>query len=368
MKPRRYGPLAYVPITRRPKLIWPGGARVALWVNPNIEFFGLDDVMPGNLNERVPREHARIPNVRNWAVRDYGNRVGIWRIMGILTRYGIRASAALNSEVCDHHPEIIDEAVRLGWELIGHNQTNALRLTEMDEAAERDAVRTTIDRIEAASGKRPVGWLGAGLAETWNTLDYLAEAGIRYVCDWVNDDQPYLFEIGNPPLVSLGVNARQREGAKKSWFAACASLLTSPATRRMPPKCGAFRLQPRGSPLRQTGCWRKQDSEPSVPRQESRRFEPASVPSRGGRCRRGGDGPGGDRRPDRAFEIADRRWCASEPLLERRIKPSRRVGPSRGTDGSNPSLSSGESGANRAAQTRLCALGYSESFGIDPHP
>jgi allantoinase len=64
-------------------------------------------------------------------------------------------------------------------------------------------VRATIDRIEAASGKRPVGWLGAGLAETWNTLDYLAEAGTRYVCDWVNDDQPYLFEIGNPPLVSL---------------------------------------------------------------------------------------------------------------------------------------------------------------------
>ena len=73
----------------------------------------------------------------------------------------------------------------------------------MDAAEERDAVRATIDRIEAASGNRPVGWLGAGPAETWNTLDYLAEAGIRYVCDWVNDDQPYLFEIGNPPLVSL---------------------------------------------------------------------------------------------------------------------------------------------------------------------
>ena len=183
MTPRRYGPLAYLPITRRPKLTWPDGVRVALWVNPNIEFFGLDE--PGNQNERVPRDHANIPNVRNWAVRDYGNRVGIWRIMDILTRYGIRASAALNSEVCDHHPEIIDEAVRLGWELIGHNQTNALRLTEMDPEAERAAIRATIDRIEAASGTRPLGWLGAGLAETWSTLDYLTEAGIRYVCDWV---------------------------------------------------------------------------------------------------------------------------------------------------------------------------------------
>ena len=181
MTPRRYGPLAYVPIHRRLPLTWPDGARVALWVNPNVEFFGLDDVMPSNLNDRVPREQAQIPNVRNWAVRDYGNRVGIWRLMEVLTRYGIRASAALNSEVCDHHPEIIEEGGKLGWEWIGHNQTNALRLTEMDPEAERAAIRATIDRIEAASGTRPLGWLGAGLAETWNTLDYLTEAGIRYL-------------------------------------------------------------------------------------------------------------------------------------------------------------------------------------------
>jgi peptidoglycan/xylan/chitin deacetylase (PgdA/CDA1 family) len=103
----------------------------------------------------------------------------------------------------DHHPEIIEEGNRLGWEWLGHNQTNALRLTGMDPAEERAAIRATIDRIEAASGTRPVGWLGAGLAETWNTLDYLAEADICYVCDWVYDDPPYGFEIGTPPLVSL---------------------------------------------------------------------------------------------------------------------------------------------------------------------
>jgi allantoinase len=176
MTPRRYGPLAYVPITRRPQLTWPGSARVALWVNPNIEFFGLDDVMPGNQNERVPRDRAPIPNVRNWAVRDYGNRVGIWRIMEVLTRHGIRASAALNSQVCDHHPEIIEEAGRLGWELIGHNQTNALRLTEMDAAEERKALHATIDRIVAASGKRPVGWVGAGLRRAvWRPRDVIPD-------------------------------------------------------------------------------------------------------------------------------------------------------------------------------------------------
>jgi hypothetical protein len=112
--------------------------------------------------------------------------------------------------------------------------------------------------------------------------------------------------------------------------------------------------------FRRTHRWREQDSNHRSPVRESRRFEPASVPSRGGRCRRGGYGPGEDRRPDRAVEIADRRWCASEPPLESRIKPSRRVGPSRGTDGSNPSPSSGESRANLSSSIscrRRCAVG-----------
>ena len=203
MEPRRYGPFRYVPIHKRPPLRWPGGKRLALWVNPNIEFFRLDDVMPGNVNERVAREHAKVPNVRNWSLRDYGNRVGVWRIMKVLERYGVRASAALNSEVCDHHPEIIEEARRLGWELMGHGETNALRINEMDPQRERESIFRALDRIEKASGSRPVGWLGPGLAETWHTLEHLSAAGIRYVCDWVNDDQPYTMQIGDPPMVSL---------------------------------------------------------------------------------------------------------------------------------------------------------------------
>lgn len=203
MQPRRYGPFPYSPIHRRPPLRWPGGARVALWVNPNIEFFGLDDVMPGNVNERVAREHARVPHVRNWSLRDYGNRVGVWRLMETLSRHGIRASAALNSEVCDHHPEIIEEAMRLGWELMGHGITNAVRINEMNPESEREAIFAAVDRIERACGVRPVGWLGPGLAETWGTLEHLSAAGIRYVCDWVNDDQPYRMDIGTPPMVSI---------------------------------------------------------------------------------------------------------------------------------------------------------------------
>ncbi len=203
MKPSRYGPFKYLPIPKRPRLEWPGGARLALWVNPNVEFFGLDDVMPGNSNERVAREHAKVPNIRNWSLRDYGNRVGIWRLMEVLKRYGIRASAATNSQVCDHHPEVIEAMLEAGWELVGHNETNALRINEMPPDAERESIERTLERLGRASGKKPVGWLGAGLAETWSTLEHLSQAGIRYVCDWVNDDQPYTMDVGNPRLVSL---------------------------------------------------------------------------------------------------------------------------------------------------------------------
>ncbi|HEY0297019.1 MAG TPA: polysaccharide deacetylase family protein [Bordetella sp.] len=203
MQPARYGPFPYAPQPGRPRFELPGGARLALWINPNVEFFGLDDVMPGNVNERVERERTRVPNVRNWSVRDYGNRVGIWRLMDVLSRYGIRASAALNSELCLRHPEIIEEAGRRGWELMGHGITNATRINEMAPEDEREAIFTAVQTIEKVSGTRPVGWLGPGLAETWRTLEYLSEAGIRYVCDWVNDDQPYTMTVGKPPMVSL---------------------------------------------------------------------------------------------------------------------------------------------------------------------
>ena len=121
MQPSDYGPFPYKPINRRPQLKWPNGARVALWVIPNIEFFPLKDALPGH-----PWDKAtwRAPTVRAWGQRDYGNRVGVFRIMDVLTKHGIRATATVNSAICDHHPEIIEDAVKLGWEFMGHNKTN----------------------------------------------------------------------------------------------------------------------------------------------------------------------------------------------------------------------------------------------------
>ena len=108
MEPRRYGPFRYVPINRRPKLVWPNGARLAVWVIPNIEVFALDERMPGGF--------GKIPDVYAWSIRDYGARVGVYRIMEVLEKYGVRATVTLNSEVCDAYPETMEDAMKLGWE------------------------------------------------------------------------------------------------------------------------------------------------------------------------------------------------------------------------------------------------------------
>jgi allantoinase len=191
VKPGPYGPFPYSPITRRPRLTWPNGARVAFWVCPNIEFFSLQDKVPaGSGGTGTP-----VPDVPTWAARDYGNRVGVFRLMKVLDRYGIRATVALNSNLCAQHPEIMEEGQARKWEWMGHNETNTKRLNEVPPEEERRIVHDTLGTIEKATGTRPRGWLGSGLQETWNTLDVLAAEGAQYVCDWTNDDQPYVMNL-----------------------------------------------------------------------------------------------------------------------------------------------------------------------------
>jgi len=203
MQPSIYGPYPYVPITERKGFKWPNGARVALWVIPNIEYFRLDDPMPGTNNERIGHTHARIPNVRNWALRDYGNRVGVWRFMEMLSHYGIRATVALNSEICTEHPQIMEAAMKLNWEFMGHCETNAVRLNEMDPEREKESIHKTLATIAKTTGKKPLGWLGAGLAETWNTLDFLIDEGCLYVADWAADDLPFRMNLGSKSIYSI---------------------------------------------------------------------------------------------------------------------------------------------------------------------
>ena len=195
MEPGRTGPFPYVPINRRPRLEWPGGARIAVWVVPNFESFALDEKIAGGDNV--------IPDVPHWALRDYGARIGAFRIMEVISKRGIRATATVNADVCDAYPEILEDAVALGWEFLGHNETNIRRLYQVPPEEEAGVIRNSLARVAEATGKRPTGWLGSGMHQTWNTLDHLVAEGLDYVCDWINDDQPYLMDVGGKRLVSM---------------------------------------------------------------------------------------------------------------------------------------------------------------------
>ena len=203
MQASTYGPYPYRPITSRQHFSWPNGKRLALWVIPNIEFFHLSDPMPGVGNERVSPPHAKIPNVRNWSIRDYGNRVGVWRFFEMFKRHGIRGTVSLNSDICVYHPQIIEQALKQDWEFMGHCQTNAVRLNELKPEDEKEAIHETLATIAKATGRKPVGWLGAGLSETWNTLDYLVEEGVEYIADWACDDLPFRMNVGSKTLMSV---------------------------------------------------------------------------------------------------------------------------------------------------------------------
>jgi len=189
----------YSPIVDRKPLRLPNGARVALWVIPNIEHFLID--RPSTSITAVTTQF--VPDVLNYSWRDYGVRVGIWRLMEVMERHGIKGTVALNSDVCLYYPRIIEEGNRLGWEWMGHGRNNSTLLAFDDEGEERALIREVRDTIAKHTGKRPRGWLGPALTETFRTPDILAEEGFEYVGDWVNDEQPYPMKVRKGALISI---------------------------------------------------------------------------------------------------------------------------------------------------------------------
>jgi peptidoglycan/xylan/chitin deacetylase (PgdA/CDA1 family) len=195
--PREHGRFPYSPIVDRPPLRWPNGARVAVWVIPNIEHFYFD--RPATSVER----NTRVPDILNYSWRDYGVRVGIWRMMEVMERYGVKGTVALNSDVCEFYPRIIEEGKKLGWEWMGHGFSNSVLINEQSEAEERELIARVVKTITASVGKAPRGWLGPALSETVHTLDILAENGIEYVGDWVNDEQPYPMRVKSGQMYAM---------------------------------------------------------------------------------------------------------------------------------------------------------------------
>ena len=197
--PREHGRFPYSAIVDRPPLKWPNGARVALWVIPNIEHFLFDRPSTPITTATL----SLVPDVLNYAWRDYGVRVGIWRMMELMEKHGIKGTVALNSDVCEHYPRIIEAGKQLGWEWMGHGFSNSVLISEQSEAEERALIEKVVKTITASVGKAPRGWLGPALSETVHTLDILAENGIEYVGDWVNDDQPYPMRVKSGQMYAM---------------------------------------------------------------------------------------------------------------------------------------------------------------------
>lgn len=177
-------------LSARKPVAWPNGARVALWVVPALEWFPLD--MAGKPFKPPGAMQTAYPDLRHYTLRDYGNRIGIFRIMQALERHGIRASVAVNAAVAVRYPSLLQACVARHWEIIANGQDmDHLHHGGLAREVEQALVANTLNTLRAASGQAVRGWLSPAKSESSATLDLLRDAGIDYVCDWVNDDMPY---------------------------------------------------------------------------------------------------------------------------------------------------------------------------------
>ncbi len=199
----------YVPISARGKLSWPDDKRVALILTFNLETWDLTKDSdkpyyaggPAILPDSLPAHTADFPNY-TW--REYGQRVGIWRLYELFDELGVAASCTTNAVTFERRHPMVNACLERGWELLAHNYEQGELLTNFahDVAAERDVIRRSIEVYEKNVGRRPVGWLSSSLRGTTNTCSILAEEGFKFYCDLMNDDQPYLVGTDNGPIVS----------------------------------------------------------------------------------------------------------------------------------------------------------------------
>jgi peptidoglycan/xylan/chitin deacetylase (PgdA/CDA1 family) len=176
----------YLPYRRRPRIVWPGGARVALWIAPNIEYYELDPP-PNPQRKAWPRPH---PDWVGYGTRDYGNRVGHQRMMRVMDRFGLRGSVSLSTAMCVHHPEVVAMAAERGWEFFSHGVYNTRYTYGLDEAQERAMIVESMATIARHTGQHCDGYLAPALSHSEHTIDLFAEAGGTYTCDLFHDDQP----------------------------------------------------------------------------------------------------------------------------------------------------------------------------------
>lgn len=180
-----HGRYPYQPITRRPDFCWPEGQGLAVYMAVNLEHFAFGEGYGAELAPGLPQ-----PDVLNYSWRDYGNRVGAWRILELFEGLGVPCAVLVNSVLADYCPELVRAHLDRGDELVAHGRTNAERQGELREAAEAALIREAGQVLADGFGVQPRGWLGPWISQSHLTPDLLAEAGYDYLLDWCHDDQP----------------------------------------------------------------------------------------------------------------------------------------------------------------------------------
>ena len=189
----------YSAIVDRPALRLPDGARVAVWTIVNVEEWAIERNMPRTVLT-PPLGQSLQPDLPNWAWHEYGMRVGYWRFHEVLAKHKVKATLAINGSVIESYPRVAEAARDAGWEFMGHGWIQRPMHHVEDQ---RKAIADTMAAIRKFTGKPPRGWESPGLTETYDTIDWLAEAGIQYVADWVLDDQPVTINTTHGPIVSV---------------------------------------------------------------------------------------------------------------------------------------------------------------------
>ena len=213
----------YSPIIDRPPIKWPKNARLAFWVAPNVEHY---EYTPDHDPFRAPwPSRGPAPDVMQYSYRDYGNRVGFWRMLDVLDKHNIRCCVSLNVAVIEHYPEIAHAMVDRDWDFMSHGIYNTRYLYSYSEEQEREFYRDCIDTLKRHTGKTLKGMLGPAVSGTERTPDLMAEAGLIYHTDWMHDDQPVPIKVKSGKLVSVPYSVelndapRFREHHEGEYFA-----------------------------------------------------------------------------------------------------------------------------------------------------
>ena len=193
---------AWSNLHERKPVVWPNGKGVAVWVCIDLEWF---PITPEDQPFRAPGHmQTAYPDYRHYTSREYGTRVGFYRLLDALAKANVVASVAVNGAIAERYPQVIADIVAAGHEIIAHStDMNGTIATGLPEADERAVIQHSLDALEKASGQRPRGWLSIARSQSWNTVRLLKEAGLDYSCDWVNDELPWRFNNG---LINLPLN------------------------------------------------------------------------------------------------------------------------------------------------------------------